>query len=141
MNWTKFSISFIVIYVVGAVLNYLIHGVLLMDTYMALSSIWRPDMNRLMWLQFVTPLFSCFFFVYIFIRGYQNRGIMEGVRFGLIIWAFISLPMTYGQYMIYPLPYSLVWKWLLSDLLVYLIFGILVALIYKPAGAMSDSKK
>jgi hypothetical protein len=135
MNWSKFLISFIVIYVVGAVLNYLIHGVLFMDTYTALSSIWRPDMDRLMWVQFVTPIFFCFFFIYIFVRGYQGRGIMEGVRYALIIWGFVSIPTTYGQYMIYPLPYSLVWKWLLSDLLVLVVSGILVALIYKPVAA------
>jgi hypothetical protein len=137
MNWSKFFISFIVIYVVGGILNYLIHNVLLMDTYMALASMWRPDMQRLRWLQFVTPLFWCFFFIYIFVRGYQGRGLMEGVRFGLIIWGFTSIPMTYGQYMVYPLPYSLVWKWLGADLVSLLVSGILVALIYKPAAAKS----
>jgi hypothetical protein len=133
MNWTKIFISFIVLYVLGGIFNYLVHGVLLMDTYMALGSIWRPDMDRLMWLQYVTPIFYCFFFIYIFVRGYQGRGIMEGVRYGLIIWGFTSIPMTYGQYMVYPLPYSLVWKWLLSDLVMLLVYGIAVALIYKPA--------
>jgi hypothetical protein len=88
-----------------------------------------------MWVQFVTPIFFCFFFIYIFVRGYQGRGIMEGVRYALIIWGFVSIPTTYGQYMIYPLPYSLVWKWLLSDLLVLVVSGILVALIYKPVAA------
>jgi hypothetical protein len=133
MNWSKFFISFIVVYVAGAILNYLIHNVLLMNTYVALASIWRPDMDRLIWLQFVTPLFFYFFFVYIFVRGYEGRGLMEGVRFALIIWGFTSIPQTYGQYMVYPLPYNLVWKWLLADLVVLLVSGILLALIYKPA--------
>ncbi len=133
MNKSKFLISFVAIYVVGFILNYLIHNMLLMDTYMSLSNLWRPDMDRLMWVQFVTALFYCFFFVYIFVRGYQNRGIMEGVRYGLIIWGFTSIPMIYGQYMVYPLPYSLVWKWLAADLVSLLVYGILVALIYKPA--------
>jgi hypothetical protein len=133
MNWSKFSISLIVIYVVGTALNYLIHSVLLMNSYIAIASVWRPDMDRLMWVQFVTWLIFCFFFVYIFVRGYQNRGVMEGVRYALIIWGFISFPQTYGQYMVYPLPYSLVWKWLAADLVLFLVSGILVALIYKPA--------
>lgn len=135
MNWSKFWITFIVIYVVSGILNYLIHSVLLMNTYMAISNLWRPDMDRLMWVQFVTPLFFCFFFVYIFARGYEGRGIMEGVRYGLIMWGFLSIPQTFGQYMVYPLPYSLVWKWLLADLVVLPVLGILLALIYKPATA------
>jgi hypothetical protein len=34
--------------------------------------------------------------------------------------------------MVYPLPYSLVLKWLLSDLIVLGILGIAVSLLYKP---------
>jgi len=135
MNWPKLFITFVVIYIVGGILNYLIHGVLLMSTYEALAQLWRPDMDRLMWLQFVTPLFTCFFFVYIFARGYEGRGIMEGVRFGLIIWAFMSIPFAYGQYMAYPLPYGLIWDWLIADLVTFLVFGILAAVIYKPLEA------
>jgi hypothetical protein len=132
MNWSRFFIAFVVIYVVGGLLNFLMHGVLLMESYEAIQSVWRPDMDRLMWIQWVTPLFLIFFFLYIFARGYEGKGIMEGVRFGLIIWAFVSIPMTYGQYMLYPLPYSLVWKWLAADLVSFVVFGILAAAIYKP---------
>jgi multisubunit Na+/H+ antiporter MnhC subunit len=89
-------------------------------------------MERLMWVQFVTAAFFTFFFIYIFVRGYQDRGIMEGVRFGLIIWAFISIPSIYGQYMVYPLPYSLILQWLVYDLVTLVIMGILVSLLYKP---------
>jgi hypothetical protein len=103
-----------------------------MDTYEALSSIWRPDMDRLMWLQFVTPIFLSFFFVYIFAKGYEGKGVMEGLRYGLIIWGFLSIPSIYGQYMVYPIPYSLVLKWLVSDLVILVILGITVSLAYKP---------
>jgi len=132
MNWQRLFIAFVAVYVVAAVLNVLIHGLLLMSSYEAVSSLWRPDMDRLMWIQWVTGIFFSFFFVYIFVRGYEGKGILEGIRFGLIIWGFASIPMIYGQYMVYPLPYSLILKWLFSDLLVLIILGITVALIYKP---------
>ncbi len=85
-----------------------------------------------MWLQWVTPLFYFFFFVYIFAKGYEGRGIMEGLRYGLILWGFISIPTIYNQYMVYPLPYSLVLQWLIYDLVILVIIGIVVSLIYKP---------
>jgi hypothetical protein len=132
MNWQRLLIAFVAVYVLAAVLNFLIHSLFLMSTYEALSSIWRPDMDRLIWIQWVTGIFFSFFFVYIFVRGYEGKGVLEGVRFGLIIWGFASIPMIYGQYMVYPLPYSLVLKWLFTDLLVLIILGITVALIYKP---------
>jgi len=133
MNWKNFFVTFIVIYILGGLLNFLIHGVLLTETYQLLSEVWRPDMNRLMWLQWVTPLFLTFFFIYVYAKGREGKGVMEGLRYGLIIWAFFSIPTIYGQYMVYPLPYSLVLKWLISDLVVFVIMGIAVSLLYKPA--------
>jgi hypothetical protein len=135
MNWKKLLIAFGVIYVVAAVLGFLIHGVLLMETYESLASIWRPDMESLMWIQWVTGLFFCFFFVFVFAKGYEGKGIIEGVRYGLIIWAFFAIPNIYGQYMVYPLPYSLVLKWLFSELISLVIYGVLAAVIYKPLEA------
>ena len=64
---------------------------------------------------------------------------MEGVRYGLIIWAFFSIPSIYGQYMVYPLPYSLALKWVFSDLFVFLVLGILVSLLYKPAETKKEA--
>jgi hypothetical protein len=132
MNWKNFFITFIVIYILGGILNFVIHGVLLAAAYESLIEVWRPDMDRLMWLQWVTPLFYTFFFIYIFAKGREGKGIVEGLRFGLIIWAFMSIPNIYGQYMVYPLPYSLVLQWLISDLVVLVILGIAVSLLYKP---------
>jgi hypothetical protein len=132
MNWKKLLIAFIAIYVVGGVINFIIHGVLLDPTYQELAHLWRPDMENYRWIQWVSPIFLSFFFVYIFAKGYEGRGIMEGIRFGLVIWAFLSIPSNYGQFMVYPLPYHLVLKWVLADLVVLVILGILAAAIYKP---------
>ena len=132
MNWKNFFITFIAIYILGGILNFVIHGVLLAATYQSLADVWRPDMERLMWVQAVTALFLTFFFIYIFTKGHEGKGVMEGLRYGLIIWAFMSIPSIYGQYMVYPIPYSLVLKWLVSDLVVMVILGISVSLLYKP---------
>ena len=132
MNWKKIIIAFIVVYIAGGILNFIAHGLILGSTYESLSHLWRPDMDRLMWIQWVTPHFYRFFFVYIFAKGYEGKGLLEGVRYGLIIWGFLSIPMIYGQYMVYPLPYSLVLKWLFIDIVIIVILGVLVSLIYKP---------
>jgi hypothetical protein len=132
MNWKNFSFTFVVVYILGGILNFVIHGVLLSETYQALSAVWRPEMDSLMWVQAVTALFLSFFFIYIFAKGREGKGWVEGLRYGLVIWAFLSIPSIYGQYMIYPIPYSLVLQWLLADLIVMVILGITVSLLYKP---------
>jgi hypothetical protein len=132
MNWKKFLLAFVVMYIAGGVLSFLIHGLLLSSAYQAASSAFRPDMDRLMWMQWITPLFLTFFFIYVFAKGYEGKGIFEGVRYGAVIWGFYAIPSIYNQYMVYPLPYSLVWKWLAADLVMFVVFGIIVAAIYTP---------
>ena len=132
MNWQKFFITFIVLYIVTSVLGFLIHGLWLSSQYEQLSGVWRGDMDKFMWVQYVTGAFYCFFFVFIFARGQENKGIMEGIRYGLIIWGFYTIPTVYNQFMIYPLPYNLIMEWLFSDLVVVVILGILTAVLYKP---------
>jgi hypothetical protein len=137
MNWKKLFIAFIVIFIVGQVLMLIIHGLILDPIYERLAELFRPeeDMMSKMWIGYVTSLIFSFFFVYIFARGYEGKGIMEGVRFGLIIGCFWTIPSVYGQYMVYELPYYLVLQWLLYDFATLVILGILAALIYKPLEA------
>src|SRR5216683_2990035 len=105
MNVKRFIAASLAVYVVSLALGYLIHGVLLRATYDSLKSVWRPDMQSKMWIEWLDGFLVSFLFTYIFTKGYEGKGIMEGVRFGLIAGLFISIPMAYGTYMIIPIPY------------------------------------
>ena len=109
----------------------------LAGAYEATSHLWRPEaeMNSMMWLMWLTGLIWAFLFVYIFIKGYEGRGIMEGLRFGLLIGVFYSLPMSLGTYAVQPMPFSLAVSWLVFGVIEITILGIVTALIYKPAEA------
>jgi len=130
-------ISFVATYVVYQILGYLIHQVWLSDTYASLAAVWRPEAEMMskMWVMYVTSAFFCFFFCYIFVRGYENRGLGEGFRFGAIIGLFYALPQAYDAYVVYPIPYSLALRWFLSGLVVSIILGSVVAIVYKPRAA------
>jgi hypothetical protein len=71
-------------------------------------------------------------FTYIFIKGREGKGISEGVRFGIIIWLFVAVPMNHSMWVLLPIPYLLIFRWTLFALLKMLIAGILAAVIYKP---------
>jgi hypothetical protein len=134
MNWKKFLIAFIVLYILSGLIGFVVHEVLLADTYEALSDVWRPraEMESLMWTGWITTIIFIFFFIYIFAKGREGKGIIEGLRYGLIIWAFMTIPNIYMQYMVYPLPYSLILQWLIYDLITFLIMGAVVSLLYNP---------
>jgi hypothetical protein len=126
----KFWLGFIAVFVTAEILNFLIHGVLLDADYKATTGLWRPDMMRLMWVYHVLALVEAFFFTLIFGKGYEGKGIMEGVRFGLYVGIWLSMSMAYGTYAMIAIPYSMAVKWFLFGIVEYVIMGTVAAAVY-----------
>ena len=136
MNKNKFWIVVAVIFVLFEVTNYLIHGVFLDPIYQSeeVQKIFRPmdEMQSNMWILWITDLVWVFFFTLIFVKGYENKGIMEGVKYGVYIGLFFSFVYAYQSYWSYPIPYSLTLQWFLFGMIQSIIFGAVAAIIYKP---------
>jgi hypothetical protein len=126
----KVLLAFVVVFVFFELYGYLVDGVLLASTYQSLQNIWRQDMDRLMWVFQVIMLVGAFFFVFVFSRGYEGKGIMEGVRYGLYIGIWMGMGFAYGTYAMIAIPYSLAVTWFVSTIIQYIIAGILAALVY-----------
>jgi hypothetical protein len=94
-----------------------------------------------MWIEWLNGLIVSFLFTYIFTKGYQGRGIMEGLRFGLVVGLFVSIPMAYGTYMIIPIPYSLALEWFLYGTAQVILLGAVAAAVYKPSAAPASLKR
>jgi hypothetical protein len=132
MNWKRFLWASLAVLVVRKGLDYLIDTFILMTDYEKLNLL-RPDETSRMGLMFVVGVLVAFMFTYIFVKGREGKGIQEGVRFGIIIWLFVTVPIGLGAWMLFPVPMALIVKWILIGLLLNLISGILAAAIYKPA--------
>lgn len=137
MDTKKFVAASLAVFVVSSVLNYICHGVLLQGAYQATAEVWRPeaDMNSKMPLMWATGLLISFLFVFIYSKGYEGKGIMEGVRYGLWIGLLMSIPMAFNSFVTLPVPVSLAMQWAVYGLIQYIIMGIVTAAIYKPAMA------
>jgi hypothetical protein len=134
MNWKRFLWAGLVIFVVTEAMSYVVDNFILMRDYEKLNSLWRPDVTSKVWLMYVIGFLVAFLFAYIFIKGREGKGIQEGVRFGIIIWLFTTVPFSLNLWILFPIPMALIVKWILYGLLSALIGGILAAVIYKPAG-------
>jgi len=132
MNWKRLLWTALAVFVVTKGLDYLIDTFVLMRDYKKLN-ILRPDVTSTSGLMFVTGALVAFMFTYIFVKGREGKGILEGVRFGIIIWLFVDLPTGLGAWMLFPVPIMPIVKWILNGLLLSLIGGTLAAAIYKPA--------
>jgi len=133
MKIGKLLLTTLIIYVVYQALNYVIHSLALGPIYMGLASIWRQDMNSVMWAMYVSDLIRIFLFVFIFTKGVENRGWMEGLRYGLLMGLLLALGMSLNEYAIYPIPLTLAIYWLVLTTVQFAICGIVTALLYKPA--------
>jgi len=130
----KLWIGFIAVFIGISVLDFVIHGVILSSAYKsdAMMRLMRPEneMNSLMWVYYVVNLIVAFFFTFVFSKGYEGKGIVEGVRYGFYMGMIMATPMAYSSYAMYPMPYSLCLQWFLYGIVTYIILGILVALVY-----------
>ncbi len=139
MNWKKLWIAFFLVFVAYLATNMLIHTVILGDTYLKpdIQNSMRPEaeMGKSFWVRIVTMLVFSFFFTYIFAKGYERKGIMEGVRYGLIITLFYFFVTCFDQFVTYPIPYFVVWYWIIAGLVQAVLMGIIAALVYKPKPA------
>ncbi len=137
MKNKTFWIGFVVVFVVMNVYGYLVHEVGLSATYQSLASVFRPkaEMDSMMWMMMAGGVVSLALFCHIFTLGYEGKGVMEGVRYGILIGIFASIPMSVDQYVIYPLTGELAVIWFVSGVVGFVIAGAVFASIYKPASA------
>ncbi len=135
MNVKRWIIASLVIMVVDQVLGWIIHGWMFSGMYEATAQLWRPmeEMMPLMWLMWISSLIWAFIFVYVFAKGYEGKGSIEGIRFGILMGIFFGVPMSLGTYASQPIGTGLAFVWFLSTLVVMTIEGFLAAVIYKPA--------
>jgi len=132
MNAKRYLAASAAVFVVAEILEYVIHELLLASTYASLQQLWRPDMESKMWMYPVVDAIWSLLFVCIFTKGYEGRGIMEGVRFGVLIGLFTSIPMAFGTYAMMPIPGSLAWQWFIFTLVETILLGIVAAAVYRP---------
>jgi len=141
MNTKKLLITFIVVFVLLEVMDYLIHGVILASAYKMeeVKAAFRPEaeMNSNMWMIWVSGLIWSYFFTFFFAKGYEGRGIMEGVRFGFYMGIFWSLASSLQSYAVMPLTFSIALQWFIFGMIEMLILGVVAALLYKPREAIA----
>jgi hypothetical protein len=133
----KFWMAFVAVFVAAEILSYVVYGLIMGPPFKALQNVWRSDADSLMWIYPVITLVGSFFFTFIFTKGYEGKGIMEGIRYGLYIGIWLSIGMAYGTYAMVAIPYGLTLEWFLLGIASNVVLGIVVSLVYgsksKPA--------
>ncbi|MCG8527361.1 MAG: hypothetical protein MI748_13330 [Opitutales bacterium] len=133
MKTKPFIIGSLATFVTVAVLNMLLHGVVLSKLYEITKDVWRVEGVRggMMPLMYLSYLLISFVFVYLFGCGYRGKGWAEGVRFGLIFGMAMAFAGTIEKFVYLDIPVRLALGWFMGTLFQYMIMGMITAVIYR----------
>ena len=126
----KVLMGAIAVFVWIAVWQMIVNTTLLSQEYAATAHLWRPMEEMMMGLFYFVYLCVSFLLAMIFSRGYEGKGIPEGLRFGVYLGLLMSIPMAYGTYGAMPIPYSLALKWFLFGLIEYIVAGVILGAVF-----------
>jgi hypothetical protein len=121
----------IAVVIVLFVLDIVIHGVLLQESYRATAELWRPMGEMKLGLMRIVDLVSAAGFVSIYAFLVKPKSVKAGLLFGLLYGITTGIGMGYGSYAVMPIPYKLAFVWFNGTVVEALIAGLIAALIVR----------
>ena len=138
MNFPRVALAAAAAWVLYLGMGFLVHGVLLKDTYMHYVGVMRPEAqaNAILPMAFGGALVGFFAFAYAYAKGYEGgNGVQEGLRFGVLVGIMLCGFGSVWDYMMWPISASLLAAWLIDFVVEFSMYGMVVGLIYKPLAA------
>ena len=136
MNFARVAASALAAWVVSIPIGFLVNTVLLKDLYAANAAAMRPEEAVManVPLGYAGLLVGFFSFAYMYAKGYEGtNGILEGIRFGVLVALLVSGFALVWQYVVYPVSVPMLVAMLVDSILEMAIYGAIVGAIYKPA--------
>ena len=136
MNFPRIALAAVASWVLYLGIGFLVHGVLLKDTYLQYAGVMRPEAqaNAILPIAFGCALVGFFAFAYAYAKGYEGgNGVQEGLRFGVLVGIMLCAFGSVWNYMMWPISAGLLAAWLIDFVVEFAIYGMVVGLIYKPA--------
>jgi hypothetical protein len=130
MNWIRVMYSIAAVFIAQAVVNGAIFG-LVMDRLASDSSLARPEGEERIAIYMLSRVLFVSLFVFIFAAWYSRRGVRAGLRYGLIVWLFYSVPMTVGFWSFMRMSDALAGCWIGIGLVENLVSGLVIGLVYR----------
>ena len=124
-------LAVIAVFVLWAVLDFCIHGVILKSAYAATAELWRPMAEMKMCLMYCTTFIVAIVFVAIYARLVSDKKANAAMLYAFLFGIGAATPMAYGTYSVMPIPCSMALTWFLGTLIEFLAAGVVLGLIVK----------
>ncbi len=133
----RIVLAILAVFVAWQVMDFVIHGLLLMSTYQATASLWRPVEEMKMGLMRVVGLVAAVCFVCLYAWLVRPKSWAAGLSYGLVFGVGTGFSMGYGTYCVMPLPQSLAVAWCAGSIAEAAVAGLLVGWIVKEPNAVN----
>jgi len=130
----RFVVAWIVVFVVWMLGSFVVHGVLLHDDYMSLSTLFRSEADSRQYLPWMIAAHVILSgaFVWIYSRGVEATSWAgQGIRSGIAVALLTIVPTYIIYYVVQPMPASTVVKQIVFDGVLLLVLGLVVAFLYR----------
>lgn len=136
MNWKRFFIAFVAVYIFLFVWGWLVNGVILKSVYAETPNLWRSqsEMASLFHWILIGQALLVFAFVAIYATGFAGGGILAGIRLGVLL-EIAAIGMRMGIYALQPFPGKLLVFGSLGGLIEMIFVGVIAGAIYKPSSS------
>jgi hypothetical protein len=127
----RFWVCGLVMSIAALLLGFVVHGLLLAPDYAALGAMYRSDQDsgrQMPWMVLAHVLVG-FAMTWIYAQGFSGgrSTSAQGLRFGLAMALFSTVPGFLVYYAVQPLPMALVCKQVVLGTIAMLLLGLLVA--------------
>ncbi len=130
MNIKRYCFSFVAVFAFIFLSDYLCHEFFLAELYEKTSELWRAKDEHIMIFIWLGELGFAAVVAFIFTRHYEDKGVMEGLRYGLYIGLLLAV-LKIGTYGYMPIPLVLTFSWMAISIVNGLGVGLVLALVYK----------
>lgn len=130
INCKRAFFTTVAVFVTLFVTDFIIHGPILKSTYEQTPTLWRSDADmKVVWI-ILSQIVIAKMFSLIFAKGYEGKGIAEGVRFGILAGLF-SIAHSFVWYAVAPLPSNIFMAWCGLGMAQFILAGIVASFVYK----------
>ena len=124
-------IAVVVVFIAWAILDFIIHGIILQSTYEATASLWRPANEMNMAHMYLVSLLFIVFFVLIYALLVEKKSLGSGIKYGILFGLGTGISMGFGSYCFMPIPLTLAWTWFFGAWIKATASGAIVGAILK----------
>jgi hypothetical protein len=128
----RFIVTVIAGFIFAYAYDWFVNANFMMDLYDQTPQLWRSEANmqETLWVIWLYELLLVWVSAFLFTRNYENKGMGEGVRFGVILGLLLGIEMA-ASYAWLPISGELAIAWFVTSLIKGIGLGVIYALTYR----------